>query len=129
MLEGVASSLIAKILGDYVEAVDTQNLRFTLSGELELTNLKLKKSALSKLDLPIAVKEGFLSKLFLSVPWRSLGSQPAIIKIEKIFLLAEPATSRQVCVGQCQIAPQCARSRWNFLRRKENSFATAHWLL
>lgn len=96
MLEGLASSLIAKILGDYVEAVDTKNLRFSLSGELELVNLQLKKSALRSLNLPITVKEGFISKLFLSVPWRSLGSQPAIIKIGKIFVLAEPAAATKV---------------------------------
>jgi hypothetical protein len=96
MLEGLASALLAKILGDYIEAIDTKNLRFTLSGELELTNLQLKKSALNSLNLPVVVEEGFVSKLFLSVPWRSLGSQPAIIKIEKIFLLAEAASNREV---------------------------------
>lgn len=96
MLEGVASAILGKILGDYVTGFESKNLKFSFSGELELSNLQLKRSALDGLDLPISIKSGFLSKLFLSVPWRSLGSQPAIIRIEKIFVLVGPATVASV---------------------------------
>jgi hypothetical protein len=96
MLEGVASAILAKVLGDYVTGFESKNLKFSFSGELELSNLQLKRSALDGLDLPISVKSGFLSKLYLSIPWRALGSQPAIIRIEKIFVLAGPSSVASV---------------------------------
>lgn len=96
MLEGVASAILGKILGDYVTGFESKNLKFSFSGELELSNLQLKQTALDGLDLPIKIKAGFLSKLFLSVPWRNLGSQPGIIRIEKIFVLVGPASVASV---------------------------------
>jgi hypothetical protein len=55
----LASGILSRYLGDYVEGLDSQNLEISLlSGSVELKNLKLKASALEKLDLPVTVKEG-----------------------------------------------------------------------
>ena len=94
-LDGIASSLLSRLLGDFVTGFENSNVKFSLSGELTLTNLQLKQSALDKLRLPIKVKAGTLSKLHLRVPWRSLGSQPAVVDIDGLFLLVTPATRSQ----------------------------------
>lgn len=92
VLDGIASSLLNRLLGDFVTGFDSANVKFSLSGELTLHNLKLKAGALDKLGLPISVKAGTISKLHLRVPWRSLGSQPAIISIEGLYILSAPAS-------------------------------------
>jgi hypothetical protein len=92
VLDGLASSILNRILGDYVSGFDSSNVKFSFSGELTLHNLQLKSSALDRLGLPVRVRAGTLSKLYLQVPWRSLGSQPAIVKIESLNILAVPAS-------------------------------------
>lgn len=92
LLDGIASSLLNRLLGDFVTGFENSNVKFSLSGDLTLTNLQLKDSALDKISLPIKVKAGTLSKLHLRVPWRNLGSQPALINVEGLYILAVPAT-------------------------------------
>lgn len=55
-----------------------------------LTDLKLKKEALDKLNLPIEVFHGHLGRLELHIPWRNLKSEPVSVIIEELFLLAGP---------------------------------------
>lgn len=92
VLDGIASTILNRLLGDYVSGFETANVKFSLAGELTLHNLQLKSSALDKLGLPIKVKAGSLSSLHLQVPWRSLGSQPALIDIDGLYILACPAS-------------------------------------
>lgn len=55
----LATKILSRYLGDYVEGLDSKNLEISLlSGSVELRNLKLKTSSLEKLDLPVTVKEG-----------------------------------------------------------------------
>lgn len=60
----LATKILSRYLGDYVEGLDSKNLEISLlSGSVELKNLKLKASTLEKLDLPITVKEGGLNTI------------------------------------------------------------------
>jgi len=44
MLESIVSALLEKYLGDYVEGLQTENLKLSIfSGDVVLENLKLKK--------------------------------------------------------------------------------------
>jgi vacuolar protein sorting-associated protein 13A/C len=55
----VVSSLLAKYLGDYVEGLQSENLRISLlSGQVSLRNLQLKTKILDDLNLPVTVKSG-----------------------------------------------------------------------
>jgi len=64
MLERIVSALLEKYLGDYVEGLQTENLKLSIfSGDVVLENLKLKKSCLDQFELPVQVKAGFLGKL------------------------------------------------------------------
>lgn len=92
VLDGIASSLLNRLLGDFVTGFESSNVKFSLSGELTLHNLQLKSTALDKLGLPIRVRAGCLKTLQLRVPWRSLGSQPAEVVINGLYILAEPAS-------------------------------------
>ncbi|KAG4206342.1 hypothetical protein ERO13_A03G003250v2 [Gossypium hirsutum] len=55
--------------------------------------MQLKPEALNALKLPVKVKAGFLGSVKLKVPWSRLGQDPVLVYLDRIFLLAEPATS------------------------------------
>ena len=57
-----------------------------------LKNLKLKTDALKGLNLPVKVEAGFLGSLTVKVPWASLGKEPVIVEIDRVFLLVGPET-------------------------------------
>lgn len=55
-----------------------------------LHGLRLKREALDKLNLPIAVYQGYLGKLELHIPWTNLKQQPVLVTISDLFVLAGP---------------------------------------
>lgn len=61
-------------------------------GNVELKGLKLRKESLDKLKLPIEVFEGYLGELNLKINWAALKTQPVVIEISDIFVLAGPKT-------------------------------------
>ena len=64
----------------------------TFIGNVELKGLKLRKESLDKLKLPIEVFEGYLGELNLKINWAALKTQPVVIEISDIFVLAGPKT-------------------------------------
>ena len=79
MFETIVSSVLNQVLGNYVDNLDGSQLKlgifsgnnhfsnwifinlFTFLGNVVLKNLKLKKEAVDKLNLPIEIFEGKLS--------------------------------------------------------------------
>ncbi|CDY67149.1 BnaCnng53780D [Brassica napus] len=59
--------------------------------------MQLKPEALNALKLPVKVKAGFLGSVKLKVPWSRLGQEPVVVYLDRIFLLAEPATDVEGC--------------------------------
>ncbi|GJJ09687.1 hypothetical protein Clacol_003911 [Clathrus columnatus] len=94
----VLQAFLNRICAPYVENLDSDRLNYGLTsgklfgfwpnnwltfvGQLALTSLKLKRSALDKFRLPVDVLEGHLGRLTLSIPWTSLSSRPVEICIE-----------------------------------------------
>ena len=73
MLEGVLASILNRFRASYVDGLNTNQLNVAIwSGDVKLRNLRLKRSALDKLRLPIDVKEGYLGQLTLTIPWSNL---------------------------------------------------------
>lgn len=65
-------------------------------GTVDLHNLPLKKTALKGLELPLEVKSGFISHLQLSIPLRRPKSEPWIVYINKLYLVAGPLQETEV---------------------------------
>merc|ERR1711974_380801 len=94
ILESIASSLLTKYLGDYIEGLDKEHLSIALeAGDVTLGPLRFKKEALSELNLPITIKEGVLGKLKLQIPWKSLKSKPTVVQVDQLYLLISPQTN------------------------------------
>ena len=72
-----------------------------LLGAVELEKLPLKKDALKKLNLPIEVKSGFIGKLKIEIPFRHLKSQPWVVQVDQLYLIAGPSVAPPVSVCVC----------------------------
>ncbi|KAL8101699.1 hypothetical protein AgCh_033550 [Apium graveolens] len=93
MLEDQVAFLLQKYLGNYVLGLSKEALKISVwQGDVELNNMQLKPEALNALKLPVKVKAGFLGSVKLKVPWSRIGQDPVIVSLDRIFLLAEPAT-------------------------------------
>uniref|UniRef100_T1J4D0 UBA domain-containing protein n=1 Tax=Strigamia maritima TaxID=126957 RepID=T1J4D0_STRMM len=91
MLEGLAAWVLNNYLGQYLENLNTDQLSVGfLQGEVELENIPLRKDALINLDLPVEVRAGFVGKIKLRIPVRRIRSEPWVISIEKLYLVAGP---------------------------------------
>ncbi|XP_053983322.1 intermembrane lipid transfer protein VPS13C-like [Hylaeus volcanicus] len=92
MFEGAIAAFLNRFLGKYVEDLDTEQFNVGIfSGDTCLTDLKLKPEALYQLGLPIRVDVGLVGKIVLKIPWSGLFSQPIVLCIEDVYIVAVPA--------------------------------------
>lgn len=92
MFEAHVLHLLRRYLGEYVHGLSAEALRISVwKGDVVLKDLKLKAEALNSLKLPVTVKAGFVGTITLKVPWKSLGKEPVIVLIDRVFVLAHPA--------------------------------------
>ncbi|KAI3512412.1 hypothetical protein L1887_19727 [Cichorium endivia] len=93
MFEAHVLHLLRKYLGEYVHGLSSEALRISVwKGDVVLKDLKLKAEALNSLKLPVTVKAGFVGQITLKVPWKGLGKEPVIVLIDRVFVLAHPAS-------------------------------------
>jgi len=91
MAKSLLLNILVDILGNYVEDLTQDHLKLAVwSGKIELFDLKLKKTALDKLKLPITVGRGCVKRLSLNIPWANLNKKPVSVIIDGIFLEAGP---------------------------------------
>ncbi|KAM1609645.1 hypothetical protein ACFXTN_020154 [Malus domestica] len=96
MFEAHVLHLLRRYLGEYVHGLSAEALRISVwKGDVVLKDLKLKAEALNSLKLPVTVKAGFIGTITLKVPWKSLGKEPVIVLIDRVFILAYPLTDGQ----------------------------------
>lgn len=93
----VVAGLVNRFFGDYLEDLNTQEVNDALlSGQVNLSNLRIRHDALSFLDilygspLPIEVKKGSIGRISLTIPYSSFFTQPVVINVEDVFLLVTP---------------------------------------
>lgn len=91
MFQGLLESLLKRVLGEYVEEIDSKNLNLSVfSGIIDWNDLNLKKNIFSKLNVPIQLVIGRIKKLFVRVPWNALSSKPVQLEILGLHLLVKP---------------------------------------
>ncbi|XP_016940577.3 intermembrane lipid transfer protein Vps13 [Drosophila suzukii] len=91
VFEAVVTDVLNKVLGDYIENLDRNQLKIGIwGGDVVLQNLKIRANALDELDLPVQLIYGYLGKLVLKIPWKNLYSQPVVVNIEDLYVLVSP---------------------------------------
>ncbi|KAF9111925.1 hypothetical protein BGX27_004234 [Mortierella sp. AM989] len=120
MLESLVAGLLNRFIGPYVTNLNVNQLNIGIwSGDVKLTNLRLKKDALDKFSLPIDVTEGYLGELTLSIPWSNLKGKPVKVYINNVYLLCAPK-------GESEYDPEEEAARAQAL--KEDKLANAELL-
>ncbi|GFG28735.1 hypothetical protein Cfor_06015 [Coptotermes formosanus] len=95
MFEGVVATILNRYLGKYIQDLDTENLNVGIfSGNVQLTELRLKPEALYELDIPIEVKVGTIGRISLSIPWTGLYTQSVTVTVEDVYVIAGPVIDR-----------------------------------
>lgn len=91
VFESVAVELVNYVLGDYIENLDTSQLKLGIwGGDINLKDLDIKQSAIDDLDLPFRVAYGHIEKLTLKIPWQSLYSSTYSAAVEGIYMVVVP---------------------------------------
>ena len=68
-MNGAVANVLNKVLGDWIENLDSKNLNLSvLSGEILLQDLRVKSDAFDNLGLPFRLVHGFLGKLSAKIP-------------------------------------------------------------
>lgn len=107
----VLNVLFNRILAPYVENLDLNQVNYGIGqGQLTLRNLRLKKGALDKFQLPVDVLEGHLGKFTLSLHWMNLGNQPVEILVEDVYLLVIPSPQTNVDPEEDEARAQAAKA-------------------
>ncbi|KXS10872.1 hypothetical protein M427DRAFT_47658 [Gonapodya prolifera JEL478] len=71
--------------------LDPQQLNVAVwSGDVVLKNLRLKREALDKFQLPIDVVSGYIGELTMQIPWSDLRGSPVKILVRNVYVLAGP---------------------------------------
>ncbi|ORY51917.1 hypothetical protein BCR33DRAFT_712120 [Rhizoclosmatium globosum] len=100
MFESVISLLLNKFLGDYVLDLENNQLSIGIwAGDVVLQNLRLKREALDKFNLPVDVVEGFLGHLTISIPWSDLKTKPVRVFIKDLYLVVNPKSETEYDEG------------------------------
>lgn len=95
MFERILSAFVQKYLGQYIEGLETRNFRLAFwRGSVTVTELNVRideiNHQLENSSIPLRLKEGFIGKLEMKIPWRDMKNQPIVIKFEDVFLLCTP---------------------------------------
>ena len=130
MFEGKLTSVLNKLLGEYVHGISAKDLSVAVfKGDVVLKNLRLKTEALNALDLPFVVRSGLVGKLSLQIPWRALGKQPVVATIERLYVVAGFADDVD---GDDALTVEERTERWEkakaALRRREIDEGETRWL-
>lgn len=91
MFENFVSKILVRVLGDYIDDIDVETLSLSIfRGDVELQDLKFKKTAFDYFDLPVAIIDGHVGKIRVEIPWLALGTEPIRLTLSNIFLVVQP---------------------------------------
>ncbi|KAI9189680.1 Vacuolar protein sorting-associated protein 13 [Blastocladiella emersonii ATCC 22665] len=123
MFEQVVANLLNRVLGDFVENLATDQLNIGIwNGDVQLRNLRLRRDALDKLDLPITVVQGYVGDLVVKIPWQNLKGKPFRINVSNVFLVATPRDA--VAVDPLEEIERQFRQKMELLLQAETFHAT-----
>lgn len=91
MFEKLITTVLNKVLGDFIENIDDKQLDISVfSGNVSLTNMKLKASLFDSLPVPFSLEYGIIGTINLKIPVLNILSQPVIIEIKDVLAVIRP---------------------------------------
>ena len=91
-LTSAVAEVLDKVLGGFVEGIDAESLKLSVwNGDIKLRGLLVKADAieahLAEAALPVRVVGATLGEVQVKVPWRNLGSEPMVVRLDRIFIV------------------------------------------
>ena len=91
MAKRLVLNVLEEFLGDYVNGLTSDNLKFGVwGGKIEFNNLEIKAQTFSQFDMPLAVSKGSIKHIKIQIPWTSLGKSPINVSVDGLLLLLRP---------------------------------------
>lgn len=90
-MNSVIVNLLNKILGSWVENLNTEQLNLSLfSGVVVLENLQLRQNIFQVLGLPFEISSSLIGKIQVKIPWSAWYSSPLSIEIKDVCIYLRP---------------------------------------
>lgn len=103
MAQSMVLSMLKESLGPYVKDLNEDNFQADLfGGVIEFDDLELSKSGLALLDLPVDIASSHLGSMRITIPWAHLSSEPVIVQIQEIYLVATPKSPQKLSPEEIQ---------------------------
>ncbi len=91
MFEKLICQVLNKVLGDFIENIDPAQLDISvLSGEVNLTNMKIKNTIFEAMPFPFQLGFGQIGSIHLKIPLWNLANSPLVIDIRDVFAIVTP---------------------------------------
>ena len=87
----LTESIINQFLGDYVEGYQKDKLQLNVfSGNVTLSDLRVKKDIGEKFGLPFSMKLGIIKNFELNYTYTTISSEPISMKLDQLYLVVTP---------------------------------------
>ncbi len=91
MLEGLISSVLNRVLGNFIENLDSEQLKISLwSSNVKLENLQIKPTIFDSMPVPFALHYGKVGKIFIDIPIMNINNSPLKIEVSDVFMFIKP---------------------------------------
>ena len=96
-MDSIINSIISNYLADYLEINPEKTKTSLLSGTVELSGVKFKKSLFTTLNLPyLELEEGFIGKINVNLTLPIFYLHPIIINVDKIYIKIRPKNVNKI---------------------------------
>jgi vacuolar protein sorting-associated protein 13A/C len=97
MFEKIVADILGSVLGPYIEGLNAETLKLAVwSGNIQFSNLKVKKEVLDPLGVPFAIKAGMIGTLEMNFPWRNFLSGSTVLRLSDLCVLLVPSKAHMV---------------------------------
>ena len=91
MFEKLLEKILSRIMGEYVEGISKDQMKVGIwSGNVDISNLRIKSSVVSQLNVPFELKFGMIDNIKMKIPWQHLSSAPVVVNLKGLYLLLVP---------------------------------------
>lgn len=91
MLEKLISSVLNRVLGNFIENLDADQLNISLwSSTVKLENLQIKPTLFDSMPVPFSLHYGKVGRIFIDIPLLNIASAPLKIEISDVFMFIKP---------------------------------------
>jgi len=87
-MNSLVAGVLNRLLGAWVQDLDASSLQLSvLRGKVELGPVQIKTDAVENLGLPLRLKQGWIERVVVAIPWTALTSSPWVVEIAGLHVV------------------------------------------